>query len=27
VEPVRALELVLPLWLLVMGAKDQPLPD
>ena len=25
--PLRALELVTPLWLLIMGAKDQPLAD
>lgn len=25
--PLRALELVTPLWLLIMGAKDQPLTD
>jgi hypothetical protein len=26
-SPLRALELVIPLWLLIAGAKDQPLPD
>lgn len=26
-SPLRALELAAPLWLLIMGAKDQPLPD
>ena len=26
-SPVRALELATPLWLLIMGAKDQPLAD
>jgi hypothetical protein len=26
-SPVRALELVTPLWLLIVGAKDQPLAD
>lgn len=26
-SPVRALELAIPLWLLIMGAKDQPLVD
>jgi hypothetical protein len=26
-SPVRALELVTPLWLLIMGAKDRPLAD
>jgi hypothetical protein len=26
-SPVRALELVMPLWLLIMGARDQPLAD
>ena len=26
-NPLRALELITPLWLLIMGAKDQPLPD
>jgi hypothetical protein len=25
--PLRILELVTPLWLLIMGAKDQPLAD
>lgn len=25
--PLRALELITPLWLLIMGAKDQPLAD
>jgi hypothetical protein len=25
--PLRALELATPLWLLIMGAKDQPLAD
>ena len=25
--PLRALELALPLWLLIVGAKDRPLPD
>jgi hypothetical protein len=26
-SPVRTLELVTPLWMLIAGAKDQPLPD
>ena len=26
-SPVYALELATPLWLLIMGAKDQPLAD
>ena len=26
-SPVRALELAMPLWLLIVGAKDQPLAD
>jgi uncharacterized protein DUF4386 len=26
-EPLRALELAIPIWLLIMGAKDQPLSD
>ena len=26
-SPLRALELAMPLWLLIMGAKDQPLAD
>ena len=26
-EPLRALELAIPLWLLIMGAKDRPLSD
>jgi hypothetical protein len=26
-DPIRSLELITPLWMLIMGAKDQPLPD
>jgi hypothetical protein len=26
-SPLRAVELVIPLWLLIMGAKDQPLAE